>query len=96
MRMAQSFAQITREFWRNPWAVIGRQALGSDERCAIIVCRPCGVRGQQADVEAMRVTAIEFAHQEGYARSESDATIGRVGADLDANDNPRSRTIQPR
>jgi proteasome alpha subunit len=34
--------------------------------------------GQQADVEAMRVTAIDFAHQEGFARSESDVTIGRV------------------
>lgn len=34
--------------------------------------------GQQSDVESMRVAAIDFAHQEGYARSEHDVTIQRV------------------
>lgn len=34
--------------------------------------------GQQADVENMRLTAVDFAHQEGFARSEADVTIGRV------------------
>lgn len=34
--------------------------------------------GQQADVESMRVTSIDFAHQEGYAHSEEDVTIGRL------------------
>lgn len=34
--------------------------------------------GQQSDVEAMRVAAVDFAHQEGYNRSEEDVTIQRV------------------
>lgn len=34
--------------------------------------------GQQADVEALRITAIDFAHQEGYQRAEEDVTIGRL------------------
>jgi len=34
--------------------------------------------GQQSDVEALRNAAVEFAHQEGYARSEQDVTIQRV------------------
>ena len=34
--------------------------------------------GQQADVENLRLTAVDFAHQEGFARSEADVTIGRV------------------
>lgn len=34
--------------------------------------------GQQADVENMRLTAVDFAHSEGFARSEADVTIGRV------------------
>lgn len=34
--------------------------------------------GAQADVEALRITAVDFAHQEGFARSESDVTIGRL------------------
>lgn len=34
--------------------------------------------GQQADVESLRLTAVDFAHQEGFARSEEDVTIGRV------------------
>lgn len=34
--------------------------------------------GQQSDVEALRSAAVEFAHQEGYARSEQDVTIQRV------------------
>lgn len=34
--------------------------------------------GQQADVESMRVTSIDFAHQEGYAHSEDDVKIGRL------------------
>jgi proteasome alpha subunit len=36
--------------------------------------------GQQSDVEAMRVAAIDFAHQEGFQRSEQDVTIQRVVA----------------
>lgn len=36
--------------------------------------------GQQSDVEAMRVAAIDFSHQEGFQRSEQDVTIQRVVA----------------
>ena len=38
--------------------------------------------GQQSDVEAMRVAAVDFAHQEGYNRSEQDVTIQRVATAL--------------
>lgn len=34
--------------------------------------------GLQSDVEAIRVAAVEFAHQEGYRRSEDDVTIQRM------------------
>ncbi len=34
--------------------------------------------GQQADVESLRISAIDFAHQEGYQRAEDDVTIGRL------------------
>jgi proteasome alpha subunit len=34
--------------------------------------------GQQSDIEALRVAAIDFAHQEGFNRSEQDVTIQRV------------------
>jgi proteasome alpha subunit len=34
--------------------------------------------GQQSDVEAIRVSALEFASREGYNRSEEDVTIQRV------------------
>lgn len=34
--------------------------------------------GQQSDVEALRTAAVDFAHQEGYNRSEQDVTIQRV------------------
>lgn len=34
--------------------------------------------GQQSDIESMRVMAVEFAHREGYTRSEADVTIQRV------------------
>ncbi len=34
--------------------------------------------GQQSDVEAIRTAAMEFAHREGYTRSEQDVTIQRV------------------
>ncbi len=34
--------------------------------------------GQQSDVEALRVAALEFASKEGYNRSEEDVTIQRV------------------
>ena len=34
--------------------------------------------GQQSDVESMRVAAIDFAHQEGFQRSEQDVTVQRV------------------
>lgn len=34
--------------------------------------------GNQSDLEIIRVAAIDFAHQEGYARSPDDVTIQRV------------------
>ena len=34
--------------------------------------------GQQSDIEALRVAALDFAHQEGFNRSERDVTIRRV------------------
>ena len=34
--------------------------------------------GQQSDVESLRVTAIDYAHREGYQRSEQDVTIQRI------------------
>ncbi|HEY3781448.1 MAG TPA: hypothetical protein VGL56_10220 [Fimbriimonadaceae bacterium] len=34
--------------------------------------------GQQSDIETLRVAAIDFAHQEGYNRSEQDVTLQRV------------------
>ncbi len=34
--------------------------------------------GQQSDIESLRTGAIDFAHQEGYQRSEEDVTIQRV------------------
>lgn len=37
-----------------------------------------GAIGQQADVEAIRSAAVEFASREGYQRSENDVTIQRV------------------
>ena len=38
--------------------------------------------GQQSDVESLRVAAIDFAHREGYQRSEQDVTIQRVVTSL--------------
>ena len=38
--------------------------------------------GQQSDIEALRVSAVEFTHREGYNRSEQDVTIQRVVAGL--------------
>jgi len=38
--------------------------------------------GQQSDIEALRVSAVEFAHREGYNRSEHDVTVHRVVAGL--------------
>lgn len=40
--------------------------------------------GQQSDVESLRVAAVEFAHQEGYNRSEQDVNIQRVATALSA------------
>ncbi|NUL81965.1 MAG: hypothetical protein HUU60_04465 [Armatimonadetes bacterium] len=37
-----------------------------------------GALGAQSDVEALRIAAIDFAHQEGFARSPDDVTIQRV------------------
>jgi proteasome alpha subunit len=37
-----------------------------------------GAIGQQSDVDSMRMAAVEFAHQEGFNRSERDVTIQRV------------------
>ena len=34
--------------------------------------------GQQSDIESLRVAAVDFAHQEGFNRSEQDVTIQRV------------------
>ena len=34
--------------------------------------------GQQSDVEAIRIAAVEFAHREGFSRSEDDVTISRL------------------
>ncbi len=34
--------------------------------------------GQQSDIESIRVSAMEFAHKEGFTRSEQDVTIQRV------------------
>ncbi|MCW5936924.1 MAG: hypothetical protein KIT11_06430 [Fimbriimonadaceae bacterium] len=34
--------------------------------------------GQQSDVESLRVAAIDFAHREGFNRSEEDVTVQRV------------------
>ncbi|MFZ4507533.1 MAG: 20S proteasome subunit A/B [Fimbriimonas sp.] len=34
--------------------------------------------GQQSDIESIRVAALEFAHQEGFQRSEQEVTIQRV------------------
>ena len=33
-----------------------------------------GAIGQQSDIEALRTAALEFAHSEGYNRSEQDVT----------------------
>lgn len=40
--------------------------------------------GQQSDVEAIRVGALEFASREGYNRSEEDVTIQRVATAMSA------------
>lgn len=40
--------------------------------------------GQQSDVEALRVAALDFAHQEGFNRSEEDVTIRRVVSAMSA------------
>ncbi len=37
-----------------------------------------GAIGQQSDVETLRQAAVDFAHQEGFNRSERDVTIQRV------------------
>lgn len=37
-----------------------------------------GAVGQQSDIEAVRLAAIEFCHREGYAHSEDDVTLHRV------------------
>ncbi|MBL8065688.1 MAG: hypothetical protein JNM34_07500 [Chthonomonadaceae bacterium] len=34
--------------------------------------------GQQSDIESLRVAAIDFAHREGYNRSEQDVSIQRI------------------
>lgn len=43
-----------------------------------------GALGQQSDVEALRVAALEFASREGYSRSEEDVTIKRVATAMSA------------
>lgn len=34
--------------------------------------------GNQADVEAIRIAALDFSHQEGFARSPDDVTVNRI------------------
>jgi proteasome alpha subunit len=46
--------------------------------------------GQQSDVEAMRIAAVDFASQEGFNRSEQDVTIQRVATALS---NPLKRAF---
>lgn len=43
-----------------------------------------GAIGQQSDVESLRIAAIDFAHQEGFNRSEQDVTVQRVVTALSA------------
>lgn len=40
--------------------------------------------GQQSDLETLRMAAIDFAHQEGFNRSEEDVTLQRVVTALSA------------
>lgn len=40
--------------------------------------------GAQSDIESIRVMAVEFAHREGYTRSEQDVTIQRVVTSVSA------------
>ncbi len=40
--------------------------------------------GLQSDIEAVRVAAVDFAHQEGYQRSQDDVTVQRVISVLSA------------
>ncbi|MBS1716504.1 MAG: hypothetical protein JSS72_02085 [Armatimonadetes bacterium] len=41
-----------------------------------------GAIGQQSDVDALRTSAVEFAHREGYSRSEEDVSIQRIVSGL--------------
>ncbi|MER3412988.1 MAG: hypothetical protein C4341_01885 [Armatimonadota bacterium] len=41
-------------------------------------CIMFSAMGQQADVEALRIAAVDFAHREGFMRSEHDVTGGRI------------------
>ena len=34
--------------------------------------------GNQADIEAIRIAALDFSHQEGFARSPDDVTVNRI------------------
>jgi proteasome alpha subunit len=34
--------------------------------------------GNQADIEAIRISALDFSHQEGFARSPDDVTVNRI------------------
>ncbi len=40
--------------------------------------------GQQSDVEAVRIAALEFASKEGFSRSEEDVTVQRVATAMSA------------
>lgn len=40
--------------------------------------------GQQSDIEAIRVAAVDFCHQEGFRRSEEDVTIQRTVTQISA------------
>lgn len=60
-----------------------------------------GVIGQQSDVEQLRVAAIEFAHREGYQRSEQDVGVQRVASAISqpvksAFSDPRSAPVVAR
>lgn len=43
-----------------------------------------GGLGQQADIESLRIAALEFASREGFSRSEEDVTIQRLAVAMSA------------
>ena len=43
-----------------------------------------GATGQQSDVESLRIASIDYAHREGFNRSEEDVSIARVISSMSA------------